>query len=92
MQELFSADFGNTILRFFICILVNWIIVHYLYFKKGKRRDFYFTFMIISVAIFFLVYLMMGMDRGKATMGVGLGFSAFSPSCAIARTLCLSVR
>jgi hypothetical protein len=79
MQELFSADFGNTILRFFICILVNWIIVHYLYFKKGKRRDFYFTFMIISVAIFFLVYLMMGMDRGKATMGVGLGlFGIFS--------------
>ena len=79
MQELFSAGFGDTIVRFFICILVNWIIVHYLYFKKGKRRDFYFTFMIISVAIFFLVYLMMGMDRGKATMGVGLGlFGIFS--------------
>lgn len=79
MQELFSASFGNTILRFFICILVNWIIVHYLYFKKGKRRDFYFTFMIISVAIYFLVCLMMGMERGKATMGVGLGlFGIFS--------------
>jgi hypothetical protein len=35
--------------------------------------------MIISVAIYFLVYLMMGMDRGKATMGVGLGlFGIFS--------------
>ena len=35
--------------------------------------------MVISVAIFFLVYLMMGMDRGKATMGVGLGlFGIFS--------------
>ena len=79
MQELFSAGFGDTILRFFICIFVNWIIVHYLYFKKGKRRDFYFTFMMISVAIFFLVYLMMGMDRGKATMGVGQGlFGIFS--------------
>ena len=79
MQELFSAGFGDTILRFFICIFVNWIIVHYLYFKKGKRRDFYFTFVIISLAIFFLVYLMMGMDRGKATMGVGLGlFGIFS--------------
>ena len=79
MQELLSAGVGDTILRFFICIFVNWIIVHYLYFKKGKRRDFYFTFMMISVAIFFLVYLMMGMDRGKATMGVGLGlFGIFS--------------
>ena len=60
-------------------MLVNWGIVHFLYFKKSKRRDFYFTFVIISLAIFFLVYLMMGMDRGKATMGVGLGlFGIFS--------------
>ena len=66
-------------LRFALCYLVNWIIVNFLYFKKAKRRDFFFTFMIISVAIFFLVYLMMGMDRGKATMGVGLGlFGIFS--------------
>ena len=79
MQELFSAEFTSTLLKFIICFLVNWIIVHFLYFRKSTRRDFYFTFVIISVAIFFLVYLMMGMDRGKATMGVGLGlFGIFS--------------
>ena len=77
--EMFSPDFGDTLLRFALCCVVNWIIVNFLYFKKAKRRDFFFTFMIISVAIFFLVYLMMGMDRGKATMGVGLGlFGIFS--------------
>jgi hypothetical protein len=79
LKEMFSPDFGDTMLRFALCYLVNWIIVNFLYFKKAKRRDFFFTFMIISVAIFFLVYLMMGMDRGKATMGVGLGlFGIFS--------------
>lgn len=79
MQELFSTGFFDTLLRFVLCFLVNWGIVQFLYFKKSQRRDFYFTFMIISVAIFFLVYLMMGMDRGKATMGVGLGlFGIFS--------------
>ena len=79
MQELFSNGFADILLRFAICILVNWGIVHFLYFKKSQRRDFYFTFVIIPVAIFFLVYLMMGMDRGKATMGVGLGlFGIFS--------------
>ena len=79
LQELFSADFGETLLRFILCLVVNWGIVNFLYFKKSQRRDFYFTFMIISVAIYFLVYLMMGMDRGKATMGVGLGlFGIFS--------------
>ena len=78
-QFVFSPDFGDSMIRFAICILVNWFIVHFLYYKKGQRRDFYFTFMLISVAIFFLVYFMMGMDRGKATMGVGLGlFGIFS--------------
>ena len=79
MSEIFSVGFPDTLVRFIICMLVNWSIVQFLYFKKSKRRDFYFTFVIISVAIFFLVYLMMGMDRGKATMGVGLGlFGIFS--------------
>ena len=79
MQDLFSTGFFDTLLRFVLCFLVNWFIVKFLYYKKSKRRDFFFTFIIISVAIFFLVYLMMGMDRGKATMGVGLGlFGIFS--------------
>ncbi len=79
MQELFSVGFADTLVRFALCLLVNWGIVQFLYFRKSKRRDFYFTFVIISVTIFFLVYLMMGMERGKATMGVGLGlFGIFS--------------
>ena len=79
MNEIISVSFADTLVRFFICMLVNWMIVHFLYFKKSKRRDFYFTFIIISMAIFFLIYLMMGLDRGKATMGVGLGlFGIFS--------------
>ena len=79
LNELFSAGFADTLMRFALCMLVNWFIVKFLYFKKSRRRDFFFTFIIISVAIFFLVYLMMGMDRGKATMGVGLGlFGIFS--------------
>jgi hypothetical protein len=76
---LLTSDFGNTLLRFAMCMVANWIIIDRLYYRKVHRRDFYFTFMLISVAIFFLVYFMMGMDRGKATMGVGLGlFGIFS--------------
>ncbi len=79
MINMFSTGFADAIIRFFLCLAVNWGLVHFMYFKKGKRRDFYFTFIIISVVIYFLVYLMMGMDRGKATMGVGLGlFGIFS--------------
>ncbi|UKK54734.1 DUF4956 domain-containing protein [Prevotella sp. E2-28] len=79
ISNFFFSDFGYALLRFALCILVNWVIIDRLYYKKSRRRDFYFTFMLMSVAIFFLVYFMMGMDRGKATMGVGLGlFGIFS--------------
>ena len=78
-STLFSAEFLQTLLKFFICVVVNWIIVDRLYYKKSHRRDFYFTFMLMTIAIYFLVYCMMGMERGKATMGVGLGlFGIFS--------------
>lgn len=74
-----EPGFCTVLVRFAICFFVNWIIVDKLYFAKSNRRDFYFTFMIITVAIFFLVSIMMHMDRGKATMGVGLGlFGIFS--------------
>lgn len=79
MDTLFSVEFLNTLVRFLICVVVNWFIIDRLYYRKSHRRDFYFTFMLMSVAIFFLVYFMMGIDRGKATMGVGLGlFGIFS--------------
>ena len=79
LLNLFTSDFGNALVRFLLCMVVNWIIIDRMYYRKSKRRDFYFTFMLISVAIYVLVYFMMGMDRGKATMGVGLGlFGIFS--------------
>lgn len=79
IESLFGYEFGNTLIRFVICFAVNWAIIQLLYFRKSHRKDFYFTFMLMSVAIFFLVYCMMGMERGKATMGVGLGlFGIFS--------------
>ena len=77
--SIFSNEFCGTLIRFFICMVVNWGIIHFLYYRKSHRNDFYFTFMLMTVAIFFLVYFMMGLDRGKATMGVGLGlFGIFS--------------
>ncbi|MBQ8157678.1 MAG: DUF4956 domain-containing protein [Prevotella sp.] len=77
--ELFSNGFSETLIRFLICLVINWGIIDRFYYRKSNRRDFYFTFVLMTVAIFFLVYFMMGMERGKATMGVGLGlFGIFS--------------
>ena len=77
-----SADFGGMLFRFLISVLVNWFIVDRLYFRKSHRRDFYFTFMLISIAIFFLVFFMIFVledMKGKTSMGIGIGlFGIFS--------------
>ncbi len=82
MIEFFSPDFFSMLVRFAICALVNLFIVDRLYFRKSKRRDFYFTFMLISVAIFFLVFFMIFVledMKGKTGIGIGIGlFGIFS--------------
>lgn len=86
MENLFNftitTDFGEMFVRFVICILFNWFIIDRLYYKKSKRRDFYFTFLLTSIAIFFLVFFMIfGLDKlgGKTSMGIGIGlFGIFS--------------
>lgn len=86
MENLFNftitTDFGEMFVRFVICLLFNWFIIDRLYYKKSKRRDFYFTFLLTSIAIFFLVFFMIfGLDKlgGKTSMGIGIGlFGIFS--------------
>ena len=77
-----SSDFGAMLVRLFICIVVNMIIVDRLYYKKSRRRDFYFTFMLISIAIFFLVFFMIFVledMKAKTSIGIGIGlFGIFS--------------
>ncbi|MBO4315609.1 MAG: DUF4956 domain-containing protein [Prevotella sp.] len=84
LQYLFSFtdDFVEMMIRFTVCILFNWFIIDRLYYRKSKRRDFYFTFLLTSIAIFFLVFFMIfGLDKlgGKTSMGIGIGlFGIFS--------------
>lgn len=77
-----SSTFTEMLVRLFICLLVNFIIVDRLYFKKSHRRDFYFTFMLISLAIFFLVFFMIFVledMKAKTSIGIGIGlFGIFS--------------
>ena len=51
-----SNDFSMMFIRLLINVLVTWFIIDRLYFKKSQRRDFYFTYMLISMAIFFIVF------------------------------------
>ncbi len=80
--NLISPAFFHMLVRFAICTLVNWLIVDRLYYQNSKRRDFYFTFMLIGVAIFFIVFFMIFVledMKGKTGIGVGIGlFGIFS--------------
>ena len=77
-----SDDFMMMFIRLLINCLFTWLIIDRLYYRKSRRRDFYFTFMLISVAIFFIVFFMIFVledMKGKTSMGVGIGlFGIFS--------------
>jgi len=77
-----SNDFLMMFVRLTINMLVTWLLIDRLYYRKSQRRDFYFTFMLISVAIFFIVFFMIFVledMKGKTSMGVGIGlFGIFS--------------
>lgn len=68
-----SHDFLAMILRFAFNTLVVWVMIHCLYYPKSRRRDYYFTFMLISISIFFLIFLLGGI---KLKIGFALGLFA----------------
>ena len=86
MNELLNLHvtpvFAEMMIRFFICLGFSWLIIDRLYYRESHRRDFYFTFLLTSIAIFFLVFFMIfGLDElgGKTSMGIGIGlFGIFS--------------
>lgn len=63
----------QMLFRFTINIAVCWLIIGVFYFRESKRRDYYFTFMMFSITVFFLIFLM---DNVKVQIGFALGLFA----------------
>ncbi|MCM1107427.1 MAG: DUF4956 domain-containing protein [Clostridium sp.] len=59
--------------RFLINMVVIGVIVKCFYYPKSRRRDYLFAFMLLSVSIFLLIYLMEG---SKLKIGAALGLFA----------------
>ena len=68
-----SAGLAELLARFAFNALVVWVIIHLLYYPKSKRKDYYFTFLLISTSIFFLVFMLGGI---KLKIGFALGLFA----------------
>ena len=60
-------------IRFFLNLAVCWVIVGLFYYRKSRRRDYYFTFMVFSTAMLMLLYIM-----GNVEVGVGLTLGLFA--------------
>lgn len=68
-----SLDVWQLLFRFAFNSIVMWIIIHWFYYRKARRRDYYFTFALISVSIFFLIFLL-----GSVMMKIGFALGLFA--------------
>ncbi len=66
-------DFLALLLRFFMNFAVIFIIVRLLYYRIQRRRDYLFTYILISSVIFLLCFLL---DNVKLELGFALGLFA----------------
>ena len=71
-----APSLWKLLILFGINLLVCWIITHFFYYRKSRRRDYYFTYMLFSTAIFLILYNLQNM---KLEVGIALGlFGIFS--------------
>ncbi len=68
-----AAGVTEMMLRFGFFLVVLFIIVYFLYYRKTHRRDYFFTLVLLSVSIFFLIYLL---GSVKVKIGFALGLFA----------------
>ena len=68
-----SSSFIDLILRFGFNLLVTIIIVRFIYYRKSKRKDYLFTYILINTMIFLLAYLLSGVE-----LKLGFAFGLFA--------------
>jgi hypothetical protein len=68
-----TEDYIELLVRFGLNLLVTIFIVVGLYAKSSKRKDFYFTYIAISIVIFLLCFLL---ESVKIELGFALGLFA----------------
>lgn len=67
------TGFWEFMIRLLINVATVAVVVHAFYYPKIKRRDYYFTFTLVGLSIFMLIYLMGGV---KLKVGFALGLFA----------------
>jgi len=68
-----TADFTELLLRALLNTLLIFIVVHFMYAKNSRRKDFYFSYLAIGVIVFLLCFLL---NNVKLELGFALGLFA----------------
>lgn len=71
----FTSTMGQLVASLLLNTIVTWIVVHFFYYPKGRRRDYYFTFILLSVSIFMLIALLL---HNQNDMGIGAALGLFA--------------
>jgi len=66
-------DFSVLGIRFAFNLVATFVVVFLLYARNSKRKDFYFSYFAISIAVFLLCYLL---ENVKLELGFALGLFA----------------
>lgn len=70
---LFDDDFYKMIFRFIINMVFLIYIIRYLYYETSKRKDYLFTYFMISIIVFFLCFTL---KKYELDIGMALGLFA----------------
>ena len=72
-QMTAAQSFTELAIRFFMNLVVCSVLVGVFYYRKSRKRDYFFTFMVFSSAMLLLLYVM-----GNVEVGVGLTLGLFA--------------
>ncbi len=71
----FTPLTGDLLISLLLNTFVTWIVVHFFYYPKGRRRDYYFTFVMLSISVFMLIAFLL---RNTHDMGIGAALGLFA--------------
>lgn len=73
IEIIYWEDFADLLFRFAFNLIVVLYLVRYLYYRTTRRKDYLFTYILISLVVFFMCFLL---ENIKLELGFALGLFA----------------
>jgi hypothetical protein len=67
------TDFTELFVRLALNLFVSFVVVHFMYARNSRRKDFYFSFLAVGMVVFLLSFLL---NSVKLELGFALGLFA----------------